>query len=488
MDVQAGLVAFRRRLAAQDPDALDTIVALVERLVTAGAPPDLTLRLGLEAAAESTNLGIHKAKRDALYDLLFELAVRADRPADGLDVLEARLETMAVNEGVGPFNANLRNLLLFMNYRAHPRDDAIVLPASLVGPQKKKTVCFYLGAAPTADVKASVYGSELMAYRLAEEMAKEFEVYVVGIYVLHAYEKRGVRYLPSRVLYQLPRFAPPGFKFDVMVVSRYVEYFVDFDARALADRTLVWVHDNHVVGFYQNMPMKDDGRGLVRNLDLATVDAFVALSPWHERCLAELYGPAVAAKIRVVPNCYDEAAFSRLEEVCDQKVPLSFVWVSCPDRGLADVVRHFPAIAERFPGATLHIYRKAMPELQKGAHPAITFHGFAPNDVVIAAMARADYWLYPTDFKESSCISAMEAQRAGCVCIATRVAALATTLGPDTLFVDASTERWAQVLERIAFCEANPDEKARIRASGRAWAAQNTAAGVAAQWRDLFVK
>jgi glycosyltransferase involved in cell wall biosynthesis len=365
-----------------------------------------------------------------------------------------------------------------------------VIPADLV--RKRKTVCFFLGASPTADVKASVYGSELMAYRLAEELAKDeaLEVYVVGIYVLHAYERRGVRYLPSRVLYQLPRFAPPGFKFDVMVVSRYVEYFVDFDARALADRTFVWVHDNHVVGFYQNMPMKDDGRGLVRNLDLAAIDAFVALSPWHARCLADLYGPGVAAKIRVVPNCYDEAAFAGLDTGEEVKVPLSFVWVSCPDRGLADVVRHFPALVERFPGATLHVYRKAMPELERGAHPAITFHGFAPNDVVIAAMARADYWLYPTDFKESSCISALEAQRAGCVCIATRVAALATTLGPDTLFVgpEGGPEggRWTQVLERIARCEADPEMKARVRASGRAWAMQNSAASVAAQWRAMM--
>jgi glycosyltransferase involved in cell wall biosynthesis len=224
----------------------------------------------------------------------------------------------------------------------------------------------------------------------------------------------------------------------------------------------------------------------VANLDLRRIDAVVALSPWHARCLGELYGPELAAKTRTICNCADDATIGELLSRKVKKEPLSFVWVSCPERGLADVVANFHRIRSMHPTAVLHVYRKAM---RMSAPPYVVFHGYKPNREILAAMARADYWLYPTDFLESSCIAAMEAQRMGCVCIATRLGALQTTLGPDTLFLEPDAEpdadRWAQILERVAYCEGRPAEKERIREAGRDWAARFSCATVAAQWAEL---
>ena len=72
--------------------------------------------------------------------------------------------------------------------------------------------------------------------------------------------------------------------------------------------------------------------------------------------------------------------------------------------------------------------------------PGVVFHGRAGQEEVARSYLQSQLWLYPTDFEETSCITAMEAQAAGCHIVATRCGALPET-APQAWFVDGPT--WA---------------------------------------------
>eukprot|EP00940_MAST-03C_sp_MAST-3C-sp2_P001906 g1906.t1 len=63
------------------------------------------------------------------------------------------------------------------------------------------------------------------------------------------------------------------------------------------------------------------------------------------------------------------------------------------------------------------------------SHPACTYHGYQPNAVVRRALGRSDIFAYPSIWKETSCIAAIEALCAGLDVVTSSLAALPETLG-----------------------------------------------------------
>jgi glycosyltransferase involved in cell wall biosynthesis len=84
-------------------------------------------------------------------------------------------------------------------------------------------------------------------------------------------------------------------------------------------------------------------------------------------------------------------------------------------------------IAERH-GAAPHVL-KQIDRLEKrvSTAPGVVYHGRAGQLEVARSYLRSQLWLYPTDFEETSCITAMEAQAAGCKVVATRRGAVPET-------------------------------------------------------------
>jgi GR25 family glycosyltransferase involved in LPS biosynthesis len=65
----------------------------------------------------------------------------------------------------------------------------------------------------------------------------------------------------------------------------------------------------------------------------------------------------------------------------------------------------------------------------------IFLKGFQPNDIVLQEFFSAGIWLYPTFFHETYCVSAVEAQLAGCLCIVSSVGSLPEIVGNERGFV-----------------------------------------------------
>jgi UDP-glucose:(glucosyl)LPS alpha-1,2-glucosyltransferase len=74
------------------------------------------------------------------------------------------------------------------------------------------------------------------------------------------------------------------------------------------------------------------------------------------------------------------------------------------------------------------------------SHEKITYHGYKPNNVVLEYLENSHIFLYPCIWKETSCISLIEAIRAGCLPIHPNYGALTETGASASLTYDYSED------------------------------------------------
>lgn len=367
--------------------------------------------------------------------------------------------------------------------------------------KNKPMLCFYVGPSPMLR-KAHKYGSELAVEYLAAELRANYNVFIAS----DDCDEDKVSDRCSGV-FHIHSQSVAAWRFDVMIVSRYINYFVEFDVAAISQKTYVWLHDTDFHTYWNQTQLPKKGVSLVRNVD-ALVTGYITLSPWHKQYIQRTYGLS-RDKVHVIGNGVYGNVVSGVD--IKKKVPGRFIWVSDHQRGLVDLIAQFPMILREVPHAHLEIYRELpsdLVNLVKGM-PYIKLKGHANNEEILEAFKCAEYWYYPTKWHETYCISALEAQLMGCICIASDLAALSTTVGGvDVENADAekssqsnrtmrgvllkqklhSEEYWKEGLDAIVAFEKDPERKRVVVANAMEWAAGQTWRFKAQEWTDLFDK
>ena len=275
-------------------------------------------------------------------------------------------------------------------------------------------------------------GSETCAIQLARMAASRgHEVKMFGEHARH--EQEGIKLIPYR------EFEPQAEYFDLFIASRSL-WPVTSDLRV--GKTLVWAHDT----------------GLLSGKDIGTtqralVDKFICLSPWHARYFAAHHG-LDETEIAVIPNGLG-AEFLPPPDL-SPKVFGRLMWSSNPDRGLGNLLAMLPRWQQKVPELHVEVYYgfqtweaiarrnndtaslrtiDALRE-QMASMPGVRFHDRVSQRELAAAWRRAYLWCYPTNYHETYCLSAKEAQASGTPIVCTNLAALETTVGAAGLRID----------------------------------------------------
>ena len=228
----------------------------------------------------------------------------------------------------------------------------------------------------------------------------------------------GVRYFDYRT-------APPRFDCDVFISSRCPD---KVDAAPFAKATFLWMHDLH---------MGDATMQLVERLN--GFDQVVAVSRWHRSFLIEKYS-LKPDRVTFVTNGVDTSRFPEPLEPRANRL----IYSSAHDRGLDVLLEIFPRIRREVVDAELHVFNGPAGAEREG----VVWRGRVGQAELAAAFLEAKVLAYPTAFHETSCITAMEAQAAGCVPVATRLAALTETAAGGVLVEGSNDTREYQ----DAFC------------------------------------
>ena len=203
-----------------------------------------------------------------------------------------------------------------------------------------------------------------------------------------------------------------------IIIIRYLDFFQVFPEIQF-ENLIVIQHD--VVINYDN---------LLEN-NLHKIDYIINLTNWQKENTLKLY-PILNDSIKVINNGINNSLFN-----CDDKIKNSFIYSSRPERGLKELLKMWESILNEFEDATLSIcsyidipndYLEIINELNK-QRVSIKFFGKLTIKELYSILSKIEYFLYPTNFNETSCITAMEMMASGVICLYYPVGGLADTIG-----------------------------------------------------------
>ena len=421
-----------------DQSALDTSAAPADApsaLDTSAAPADApsALDTGATPADAPSALDTRAAPADAPSAL-----DTGATPADAPSALDTSAAQSAPDQGAS----------VLVEYLASSALPLVVIAAGLAwAPWSPRSLEGPLG------------GSETAVIRMADELARDHRVVVYC--ACSAPGRHGaVLYCDNAAIDALVALAPP---IRLWIASRYTRY-LRYDA--FIQETWLWLHE----------PCPYDRVDAVR-----PCTRVLALCEWHARRLAAQRLPRISVTSNgIVPRALSEAS-----------VPLRFIYSSSALRGLEALLEFWPAIVAKHPSAELHVFSSldtpfirreaaawAKRMRERAAQPGVVWRGAVDQATLAIEQQRADIWLYPTNFDETYCITAVEMQAHNVLCVYYPVAALCETVGDRGISVTkdnalAVLDEWLADRPRI-------DAK---KAEARAWALQQTWGRVADQWR-----
>lgn len=182
------------------------------------------------------------------------------------------------------------------------------------------------------------------------------------------------------------------------------------------------------------------------------IDAFLAVSDWHGRTISET-SRFPLEKVWVIRNGIKTEYFSGAEPRHRKRL----IYSSTPYRGLQLIPAIFPAIRAQHPDAELHVFSgydvyagpdrkfdaQAVNEFQTLRSvleklPGCFVHGNVSQRQLAREFMRSSVLCYPNTFAETSCITALEAQAAGCAIVSSNYGALPETVGESGILIDGT--------------------------------------------------
>lgn len=153
------------------------------------------------------------------------------------------------------------------------------------------------------------------------------------------------------------------------------------------------------------------------------------------------------AMCSVIPNAVEKNFV--VPESTDHKGKIKFIYHTTPHRGLELVYPIIDQLSKEYDNIHLDVYssfaiygwaHRDEPYVDLFTrihnHPNMTYHGSVPNAQVLTALDKADIFLYPNIWKETSCIALIEAIKSGVLCIHPNYGALTETSGGATISYD----------------------------------------------------
>lgn len=323
----------------------------------------------------------------------------------------------------------------------------------------------------TYSLNNALGGSERAVVNISHILCKDYDVYVSGDVDDEIVDN--VTYINR---YKLKNVLETT-EFNTIIVSRYISFFLlypDFNCKKL----VLYAHDTDFMNRINGSNITE--KNIMKTV-VPYIDNIVVLTNWHKKCIHDKYPFIPNSKFSLINNGINTSLFPLVE----YKQKNSFIYSSCAYRGLDRLIELWPSIVEKIPDATLHLcsYNK-FPNNEKeekiksvmDTYDNITHYGRLPQEELYNLMSFCEFWLYPTNFCETSCITAMEMLMNEVICIYYPLAGLNDTLGDYGIPISRGKE-----VETIT--KLTEDDKIRFRKEGKEYALSCSWENRAVEWK-----
>ena len=223
---------------------------------------------------------------------------------------------------------------------------------------------------------------------------------------------------------------------DALIITRYI--YVLMSHRLIhIKKVFLWMHDLTFIPYFDGFTLPHYGTKIIYNM-LPRIEKIVFVSEYQKRNFEIVSGYTLEKdQYAIIGNGVSKDLIDRVVNI--EKVPFSFIWCSNQARGLSNLARMWPLLIEKFekefhhkPYLTIcgNAYDHMDIQILITMNPdTVNYIGKVSQFDMFEEMKKAQIWFYPTNFNETYCMVAKEAQLAQCICIAADVAALKDTLG-----------------------------------------------------------
>jgi hypothetical protein len=315
-------------------------------------------------------------------------------------------------------------------------------------------------------------GSERAVINIAKYLQKDYNIYIGGDVEEEIYEN--IRFIKEENLGNLLREN----YFTTIIISRFINFF-ELYPFFKTKNLFIWGHDVNLLTRSAN-PQKALN---ILNKWNSKINNYICLTEWQKQRYENTY-PMIKGKIILINNGINLDLFSKNIN----KKKNRFVFTSGPARGLGRVLELWPEICNKLENAELKFAtytnfpcteedNKMQEIISK--YNNIHFMGKLNPIELYELQASSDYWLYPTNFDETSCITALEMLYNEVICVYYPRAGLTDTVGEFGIKVSEGNE----INSIINLTE---EDKIRIRASGKKYAEECSWENRANTWFNLI--
>ena len=251
--------------------------------------------------------------------------------------------------------------------------------------------------------------------------------------------------------------------FHTIICSRYVGFLEKYSDILKFYQFYLWAHDTCLIRTDTNLTINQ----VLEKWD-KHIDGCVCLTNWHAEQFNNLY-PTLKHKIHIINNGIVVELFA----VAGEKIKNRFIYSSRSERGLERLIELWPSILAIKPDATLTVFsynkfpssvldQKIATEMLKYIESVVHL-GQLNATQMYEQMRLAEYWLYPTNWSETSCITALEMLASGVICLYYPLAGLVDTMGTYGMQISRGNE-----VETVS--SLTEERKTKMRINGKEYA------------------
>lgn len=285
-------------------------------------------------------------------------------------------------------------------------------------------------------IESGAGGTEYMLMKLSHYFnLNGHDVVVTGEVENGIFE--GVEYidyetLPSKYLNQ---------HFDVVVCTNYIHYIPELEQHGITyDKSYFWIHNNEYYPWWNGVSIDNDGYDLLLDDRMTNI---IMVSNYQRNLFVSKH-PELEDKVKVVPNGIDLSDWDSVSTMDISKIPNRFIYSSAPDRGLRSLLRMWPKIKEVYTDATLVVttppYALDWYNEYKDDLDGVTFYDGLRPDLLYQEISKAEYWLYPSKYDETFCITALEMMSGGVKILTTDTGNLVSLIQGCGVMISSSKE------------------------------------------------
>ena len=221
-------------------------------------------------------------------------------------------------------------------------------------------------------------------------------------------------------------------KIDIMVIVRYINYFIYF--KNIAKKVYIWICDMIINPAYNGLLIEKTACNLIHNLK-PNINGVICLSDWHTNNIKNIID-TTGLNMHLIYNPLDLSYYKPNIPIIKNR----FIYTSDINRGFDTLLDCLIYIQKYIPDISLTVFRnheftdniKSKIKLLNNVYS----YGKSSQDKLSFEYLQSEYFFYPTNFNETFCNCAAEAQLYYCICIYNNIGGLSTTIADRGLSID----------------------------------------------------